>query len=105
MPKVIAAKNDGAVSKRRYEFDTEQTLPISVETIASFGIAPASAASAWRGPMRPFSLGDGQCASSSIQACCSFLISARRGLLGVSLVFARKRSSKSTAASLARSEE
>ena len=32
---------------------------MSVETIAFFGIARASAASAWRGPMRPFSLGEG----------------------------------------------
>jgi hypothetical protein len=43
---------------------TEHTLPMSVDTMASLGIAFASAASAWRGPMRPFSLGDGHFASS-----------------------------------------
>ena len=38
-------------SKRRYEFDTEQMLPMSVDTIASSGIARSSSRSICRGCM------------------------------------------------------
>src|SRR5436853_878 len=55
---------------------------MSVETIAFFGIARASAASAWRGPTRVFSLGDGHFASSSFQASFSLTISVLRALFG-----------------------
>jgi hypothetical protein len=74
---------------------------MSVETIAFFGMARASAASAWRGPMRFFSFGEGHCASSCAHASFSFCTSASRALLGAILPIALSRLNNSIAASRA----
>jgi len=51
LPKLIAANIERGCSKRRYEFATEQTLPMSVEIIAPCGMACSSSRSIWRGCM------------------------------------------------------
>jgi hypothetical protein len=47
----MAASIERGRSKRRYELDTEQMLPMSVDTMARLGMARSSARSIWRGCM------------------------------------------------------
>src|SRR5207244_9999518 len=52
LPKLIAANIERGRSKRRYELATEQMLPISVDTMASGGMARSRERSISRGCMR-----------------------------------------------------
>src|SRR4029079_3601367 len=51
LPKLSAASIERGRLKRRYEFDTEQMLPMSVDTITPSGIALSSSRSICRGCM------------------------------------------------------
>src|SRR6202521_2912423 len=90
LPKLIAANMLREWLKRKYEFEIEQMLPMSVETMAPSGVARSSSRSIWRGCMwlEPLatssdhgSFSCDQPSSSVFHEACSERTSARRASL------------------------